>query len=108
MLKIEVYLPDTCIDILREKLAEEGIGVVGPYAEVTSFHPVRGTWRPLPGSSPYAGEENHLSRGEEYKLEFRCAREKAGRAVEIIRAVHPYETPLINLIPLANAEFGLT
>lgn len=100
--KVEVYLPYECINPLISALTEIGACVVGAYDHVSSYFPVEGTWRPLPGSRPFHGEVGVLCRAEEYKLEFRCSREHIKSAVEAIRCIHPYEEPVINIIPLLS------
>jgi hypothetical protein len=42
--------------------------------------------------------------GEEVKVEFVCRAERAGEAAALIRRMHPYEEPLILVIPLLNNE----
>ena len=43
--------------------------------------------------------------GTEYKIEVNCRRELVNEAIKVIKSVHPYEEPLINVIPLANHLF---
>lgn len=100
MVKLEVYLPQSCLDAVVEALHEAGAGRVGLYDHVASWAPVEGCWRPLPGSAPYAGAVGSLCRGQEYKLEMRCHAESVPQALVAVRAVHPYEEPVINVVPL--------
>lgn len=102
--KIEVYLPKEQIAPVVDALAGIGACTVGLYDHVASYAPVEGTWRPLPGSVPYAGETNRLCHGTEYKLELRCPAEQIRAAINLIRHMHPYEEPVINVIPLLNVE----
>ena len=44
------------------------------------------------------------SSADEVKVEFVCRAERAGEAVRLIRGLHPYEEPLIMVIPLMNDE----
>jgi len=44
---------------------------------------------------------------EEYKVEVNCKRELVNEALKVIRSVHPYEEPLVNIIPLANHLFEM-
>jgi hypothetical protein len=46
-----------------------------------------------------------VSEGTEYKMEINCRRELVEEAIRIIKSNHPYEEPLINVIPLANHLF---
>jgi hypothetical protein len=43
--------------------------------------------------------------GEECRLEMNCARDLVPAALEVVRRVHPYETPLVNIVPLLNHLF---
>jgi hypothetical protein len=43
----------------------------------------------------------------EAKVEVNCKRELVNEAMRVIRRVHPYEEPLVNIIPLANHLFDL-
>ena len=38
-------------------------------------------------------------------MEVTCLREKAEITVDAVRQVHPYETPVINVIPLYRTSF---
>lgn len=102
--KVEVYLPHEYIDLLISALTEIGACVVGAYDHVSSYSPVEGTWRPLPGSQPFHGEAGVLCHAKEYKLEFRCGREHIKSAVDAIRRIHPYEEPVVNILPLLSIE----
>lgn len=57
-------------------------------------------WRPLAGSQPYLGQENVLSTESELKVEVTCLREKLEETLAAVKEVHPYEEPVINVIPL--------
>lgn len=108
IVKLEIYLPRDMIEPTLEALHELGAGSVGNYDHVTSFSPVQGTWRPNEDASPYEGTQGKLSYGNEYKLEVRCPYVLVKQAVLIIKEIHPYEEPLINVIPLLNDEFELS
>lgn len=105
--KIEVYLPMEYLAPLRDALHEAGACRVGKYDHVVSYQPTEGFWRPLPGSEPYDGKVGEISCGCECKLEFRCDAALVDKAVKVIRCVHPYEEPLINILPLLNEQFGV-
>jgi len=100
--KIEVFIPEEYLAALREALSEVQVGVIGPYDQCVSVTQVTGYWRPLPGADPYEGEIGKLSSAPEVKLEVNAPIERAAAALEAIRRVHPYQTPVINVIPLIN------
>lgn len=103
--KIEVYIPESYIERLRDALHQAHAGKVGNYDHCLSITNVRGYWRPLEGSSPFEGRIGEIAEGAECKVEVRCERRYVSDALQAIRQVHPYEEPLINVIPLANHLF---
>jgi hypothetical protein len=103
--KLEVFLPEEALPSVMEALHQAGAGVIGNYDHCFAWSSVNGSWRPLPGAQPYLGEVGQISQSSECKLEVNCAAEKIKDAIAAVRRVHPYEEPLINVIPLANGEF---
>jgi hypothetical protein len=59
----------------------------------------------MEGANPFEGEIGKISEVAEYKVEVNCKRELVNKAIKVIRSVHPYEEPLINIIPLRNHLF---
>lgn len=103
--KIEIYVPEEYIIKLRNELNKIKAGKVGNYDNVISITRVRGYWRPLEGSDPFNGEVGKISEGEECKIEIRCNREYVKNAIKVIKEIHPYEEPVINIIPIVNELF---
>jgi hypothetical protein len=103
--KIEVFLPEEFVFPLRDELAKVNVGVIGNYDHCIAFSLVRGSWRPLEGSNPNDGKIGEISEGTEAKVEVNCKKENVRDALQVIRRVHPYDEPLINIIPLANDLF---
>lgn len=104
--KLEIFVPQEHAFKLRDELAKIGVGVIGNYDHCMALIPVRGFFRPIQGANPFIGELGIIGEVAEYKLEVNCRRELVNEAIKVIRGVHPYEEPLINVIPLANHLFG--
>ena len=98
--KLEIFIPVTHIETLREALRSTGAGASEKYDSVLSYSPVKGCWRPLPGANPYEGEIGALCEADEYKVEAICPFEKLHQTVKAVKAIHPYEEPVINVLPL--------
>ncbi|MEI0842952.1 cytochrome C biogenesis protein [Brachyspira pilosicoli] len=105
--KIEVYIPEEYRYKLREALNDIGVLGVGNYDNVMSVTKVTGYWRPLKNANPFDGEVNKLSKASEDKIEFATDINNVENAVKLIKEVHPYEEPVINIIPLINDRFNL-
>ncbi|MGE6261133.1 cytochrome C biogenesis protein [Heyndrickxia sporothermodurans] len=100
--KIEVLLPEEYINKLREELNNSGFLTVGNYDNVVSYSFVHGYWRPLHESTPFSGKKGEISFGTECKMEFRCSYTNVHEVKDIIHKLHPYEEPIINVMPLLN------
>lgn len=105
--KLEIFVPREYAFTIRDELAKLGVGRIGDYDHCIAMTPVRGFFRPLPGANPFEGEVGQISEAEEYKVEVNCRRELVDEAMKVIRSVHPYEEPLVNVIPLANHLFEM-
>jgi|GEM_PF-334840 len=105
MVKLEIFIPTTHLEPLREALQSAGAGAFGNYDSTLSYSPVKGCWRPLAGANPYDGEIGKLCEEDEYKVEVNCPNEILQKVVDTIKAVHPYEEPVINVIPIMATTY---
>lgn len=103
MVKIECFIPEEYVGRLRDELNKIGaLTVDGLYDYCMAVSKVKGSWRPLAGSSPFEGETGVICEAEEAKIEFTCKKELCGTVVQTIKRVHPYEKPVINVFPLID------
>lgn len=93
-------MPKGHLDSLYDALISAGAGTIGNYTGVLSYSLVTGCWTALPGSNPYIGKAGEKSQAEEYKIEIRCDDDRLDDVLNAIKAAHPYEEPVINVIPL--------
>ncbi|NOH01355.1 MAG: cytochrome C biogenesis protein [Chloroflexi bacterium] len=105
--KLEIFIPQGYVDQVREALAKVGVGMIGNYDHCFAVSEVQGSFRPLEGAKPFDGKVGEITYSVEYKLEVNCRRGSVEEAVAAVRRSHPYEEPLINIIPLANHLFDM-
>ncbi len=98
--KLEIYIPESHFEELRKALQSVDAGHIGNYDCCLSYSRVIGTWRPLSGTDPFIGKENEISEEEELKVEVTVTGERLEETIVAIKAVHPYEEPVINVIEL--------
>ena len=98
--KIEIFIPETHLEILQTTLRNCGAGHIGKYDSCMSYSHVIGTWRPLEGTRPYSGVIGEVSTEDEIKAEVTCSVEELDGVIEAVKKIHPYEEPVINVIPL--------
>ncbi len=98
--KVEVFIPVEAEEKLIEALHAQGLLAGGSYDYAYTSMEVIGHWRPLEGARPYEGTLGKCSQVRELQLEFRILDHQKEVCESIIRRNHPYETPVINFIPL--------
>ena len=100
--KLEVFVPKSHLEQVREALRSVDAGHIGNYDSCLSYSPVTGSWRPLEGTNPYLGETGELCEAPELKVEVTIRTADLTRTVAAVKAAHPYEEPVINALPLLS------
>ena len=54
----------------------------------------------MEGANPHIGEIGVICIQDEYKVEVCCSLENLERTIRAVKEIHPYEEPVINIIPL--------
>lgn len=98
--KLEIFVPVSHFPAVQKALQECDAGHIGQYDSCLSYSEVKSCWRPLPGASPYDGTIGRLSYETEYRVEAVCRAGQLDTALRAVKAAHPYEEPVINVIPL--------
>ena len=105
--KIEIFIPAEYTNKLREGLNNIGALGVGNYDNVMSITKIKGYWRPLDGANPFDGTIGKISEADEDKIEFSTDIKNIENIIKMIKEIHPYEEPVINIIPLLNDKFDI-
>lgn len=103
--KLEIFIPESHLAELQEALQSVDAGHIGNYDCCMSYSPVTSLWRPLDGTSPYLGKTGEISMEPELKVEVVCYTERVDETVDAIKQIHPYEEPVIYVIPLYRTSF---
>lgn len=107
--KFVVFVPRGYEEKIIAAVARAGAGVIGAYSHCTFRSAGTGTYLPLRGARPFAGEIGRLEQAEEWRLECEAPRARLDRLVAEVRAAHPYEEMAFDVFPLldARARYGL-
>ena len=89
-LKLEIFIPKSHFSQLQEVLQRVDAGHIGNYDSCLS------------GTDPYIGSVGELSLEPELKVEVTIRAENLEKTLSAIREVHPYEEPVINVLPLLS------
>lgn len=98
--KLEVYVPATHAEELKAALAAAGGGELGNYDSCIWECVGVGQFRPLPGSTPFLGEEGVVEKVVEHKLELLVSAAKIKVVLAALKEAHPYETPAYQYWPV--------
>ena len=103
--KIIVTISLENVEEVRNAICEAGAGVIGNYTQSSMSTKCVGTFKPTDESNPYIGEKNNLELVDEEKLEVVCDVKEVKEVILILRKVHPYEEPAIDIIPLIDENY---
>ena len=108
--KLVTFVPSAFVDQVIDALATAGAGRVGNYDRC--FFAVEGTgsFRPLPGATPFLGEPGRVETVAETRLEMVLPRGDRDAVVTALHSAHPYEQPaydLVEVAPVPSPDIGL-
>ncbi|MDG6777666.1 YqfO family protein [Thiomicrorhabdus sp. zzn3] len=104
MFKLNVFIPETHLEVVKQALFDAGAGKIGNYDACSWQVKGEGQFRPLEGSQPFIGHQHQIETVTEYKVEMVC---DATRIAEVIRALiqaHPYEEPAYEVYQLVDVN----
>ncbi|MCG7280547.1 Nif3-like dinuclear metal center hexameric protein [Chryseobacterium taklimakanense] len=100
--QLVVYVPKDFSEKVKTALFAAGAGNVGFYDECSFTVSGSGTFRPLPGSDPFQGEECIREYAEEEMLYFIFEKYKQRNIINAMKAAHPYEEVAYQIYSLDN------
>jgi len=102
--KIVVFVPEGYEDSVREAMGTAGGGWIGKYSHCTFQTSGTGTFKPLPGSSPFIGSTGVLEKVSEYRLETIVSEGLKGKVLKAMFEAHPYEEVAFDIYQLENED----
>jgi hypothetical protein len=102
--QITTTVPLENTDSIRDVLGKAGAGTLGDYSFCSFSISGKGRFKPSENADPHIGEANKLEVVEEEQISVNCNLKEAKQVVAALRAAHPYEEPLIDIVPLIDEE----
>lgn len=93
MYRINVYIPESHLELVKTAMFEAGAGRIGNYDSCCWQTKGIGQFRPLQGNNAFIGETGKVEQVEEYKVELVCDDAKIYAVLEAMKKAHPYEEP---------------
>jgi len=100
--KIEIYVPATHADKVRNALNNAGAGNIGNYKNCSFTSNGIGFFEPQENANPFLGKNGNLESVEETKLELIYPKNLHGNVLQAMRNSHPYEEIAYNIFMLEN------
>ncbi len=104
MYRINVYLPKSHIESVKQAMFDAGAGRIGNYDQCCWQTMGQGQFRPLAGSDAFIGQPDKLETIEEMKLEMVCDGEYIKAVLTAMLAAHPYEEVAHDVYPLLSVK----
>jgi hypothetical protein len=105
--QIVVGVPHTHLYPLLDAMAAAGAGQLGEYTHCSYASDGVGRFKPSAAANPVLGERETINEVPEVRVETICERDKVKGVITAIRAAHPYEEPMLYIIPLlSEADFN--
>ncbi|MCK4601371.1 MAG: Nif3-like dinuclear metal center hexameric protein, partial [Phycisphaerae bacterium] len=107
--KVVVFVPHDDLSRVAEAAFNAGAGRIGNYYDCAFFCHGIGTFCGGVGARPSIGQAGQHEAAEELRLEVFAPKACAGEICAAIRGAHSYETPVIDVYPLAEypADCGM-
>jgi hypothetical protein len=102
--RIVVGVPRAMLQTMLDAIAAAGAGVIGEYSHCSFTVAGMGRFKPSSASNPFAGEKGVVNQVDDVHIETFCAREQAKAVTAAIRMAHPYEAPVVYLIPMLSED----
>lgn len=99
---IIVGTPLEAVDHVLEAIADAGGGTIGKYTHCAFVTTGQGRFKPDASADPYIGHIGQINSVEEGQIQTFCSRTRVKAVVKAIRGSHPYEEPVIYILPLIS------
>ncbi len=104
MIQIVFTVSQADLAPVLKAMGEAGAGVLGEYTFCSFATNGTGRFLPSEGATPHVGDVGAINEEAEVRVETFCERAKGKAVVNAIRAAHPYEEPVIYIIPLLSED----
>ena len=92
-------VPETHADLVRDAIGRAGAGKIGDYSYCSFSVTGVGRFMPDTKANPFIGTSGVLEKVIEERIEVPCSRSILKEVIEALRKAHPYEQPMIVVLP---------
>ncbi|MBL8118849.1 MAG: hypothetical protein J0L63_17720 [Anaerolineae bacterium] len=99
---VVVSAPSEAVPALLDAISAAGGGIIGHYTHCAFTSVGVGHFKPDDAANPHVGQVARINEVDETRIETFCERAQAKQVAAAIRKAHPYEEPVIYLLPLLD------
>ena len=100
--RIDVYVPKTHAEEVKEAMFKAGAGNIGFYSECSFSVEGNGTFKPEEGANPFLGTVSEREMTEETLISFISEDYKVSKIISAMKQAHPYEEVAYQIIATQN------
>ena len=104
LFKIETYIPESHLEVVKTAMFTAGAGKVGNYECCAWQTEGRGQYRSMEGSLPFKGKSGHLEFVAEFKVEMVCVAKLVSGVIAAMKQAHPYEEVAYSVIEIVSVD----
>ena len=97
MYRINVYIPESHLEQVKQAMFEAGAGRMGHYDSCCWQTKGEGQFRPLDGNNAFIGSTGQVESVQEYKVEMVCTSSLIRQVIKSMIKAHPYEEPAYDI-----------
>lgn len=97
MYRINVYIPESHLEQVKQAMFEAGAGRMGHYDSCCWQTKGEGQFRPLDGNNAFIGTTGQVESVQEYKVEVVCTSSLIRQVIKSMIKAHPYEEPAYDI-----------
>lgn len=95
-------VPEAQLEAVLSAISGAGGGIIGQYTHCAFTNSGVGRFKPDAAANPHVGAVGQINAEPEWRIETFCDRDRARGVVAAIRTAHPYEEPVIYVLPLLD------
>lgn len=89
--QIYFYVPEESLEVVKAAMFEAGAGQVGDYEQCAWQILGEGQFKPSKNAKPYIGQQEKLTKLNEYRVEMVCPKSELKGVLTALIAAHPYQ-----------------
>ena len=97
-------VPEEDLNDVLDAISSAGGGITGQYTHCAFTNAGVGRFKPSDDAQPHIGAKNKINSVDEWRIETFCDREVAKAVVAAIKEAHPYEEPVIHILPILDVS----